>query len=45
MGTQEVPYEHEEELLYCKGDRALEQALITELLKGTSRDHLVQDPC
>jgi len=25
-GTQEVPFENEEELLYCEGDRALEQA-------------------
>ena len=25
--TQEVPYKHEEELFYCEGDRALEQAV------------------
>ena len=26
-GTQEVPYKHEEELLYCEGERVLEQAV------------------
>ena len=25
-GTQEVPYKHEEKLIYCEGDRALGQA-------------------
>jgi len=25
--TQEVPYKHKEELVYCEGDRALEQAV------------------